>query len=491
MSRHVPVRAIVGRFTHEVQHAVIEEVLQEHPFEFVCNISTGRIAKHFDAVPKDRQQWFNSGEVRNCHYEGVDWTDLAPLDEELIEQMRHCEAVFMDLVSRLEWKRSIPYTVRKDWYYRHLRFWSDFIVRHRINLYIAAWIPHEIPDVVIYHLCKLWGIPTRHFEDVSITNDTSFFVCDMEESSVAIKSRYEQLLAEYDDVDDPDRVPLSEHYAQRYDALIQPKGELPPESVLHWSTYWGSVLHGVWRKPVAFLCYALGYCTPCGIRRAASAWRRWRSIRTCTAFYDAHTTEPDLNRPFVYLPLHFQPEASTVPLGGAYGCQLLIAQLLGACLPDDVFIYVKEHPHGSSWLMRSVDYYRDLLAIPNVRLIARNIDTFTLREHCRAVATVTGTAGIEALFRGKPVLLFGHRYYQYARGVYPIHSTEDLRRAVRAIFEERKAPTHMECRLFLKALEDVSIRGTLNPEYILISAFPPEEHVRVNAEVILDALRTL
>jgi hypothetical protein len=154
-------------------------------------------------------------------------------------------------------------------------------------------------------------------------------------------------------------------------------------------------------------------------------------------------------------------------------------------------IYVKEHPKESSWLSRDVEYYRELLSIPRVRLVARYMDTFALRERCVAVATGTGSVGFEALFRGKPVFMFGHRFYQYARGAYHIRTANDLRHAVEEVFLKGKTPSLMECRLYLKAMDETCVHGTTNPWDRMVSHLSDADHVRVNSEAILEELERM
>lgn len=418
----------------------------------------------------------------------MDFGSLLPIDEALVEDMRECEAVFMDMVARLEWKRQISFQTRRRWYLRHLRFWNDYIERHRINLYLSAWTPHEIPDIIIYYLCKKKGISVLFFECASMLRDTSFAEHDWEEGAIQIRHRYEELLREYNEVTDPLCIPLTPSYEERYRALTSAQGSKPPAYYRQWKPQWDKFIKTVRQTPAVLLRYAAQYCTLTGIKRLVSTWQRRRVIRARNAFYDTHAIMPDLNRPFVYLPLHFQPEQATTPLAGGFADQILIVGLLNSYLPDGVSIYVKEHPWDSGWLNRSVDSYKDFLELPKVRLIARSVDTFALREHCRAVATATGTAGAEALFRGKPVLLFGHRFYQYAPGVYRIRSADDCARAIHAIFVEQKAPTLFESRLHLKAMEDTRVHGALDPEHVDVSELPGEVHSTAHSQAILDKL---
>lgn len=490
-SMPTPIRAIVGRFSAGFSFRMIEQVLRDYPFEHCGIISSGTTPRYFHAIPPEHQHWFASSQIRGCEYPGVAWEKLLPLDEELIENMRECEATFMEMVTRLEWKKRVSYDTRKQWYFRHLRFWNDYITRNRINLYLSAWIPHEIPDIVIYYLCKLKKIPVVYF-GISSIRDTSFIEHDWQESNIQTGERYAEFLARTPDTTDPLTIPLHERFDQRYRALIRSSGEIPPlEQQEVDVSYTKSVYRVLLRTPLKLLRFALLYLTPSGISRACSAWQWRKARRKVDAFYDAHAVEPDLNHSFVYMPLHFQPEATTVPQAGGYEDQLLVAQMMDAYLPDDVLIYVKEHPRSSGTQKRGIEFYNKFLELKKVRFMPRTFNTFVLREHCRATVTSAGTAGFEGLFRGKPVLLFGHCYYQYAPGIYRIHTSGDCREAVRAVFTEGRSPTRLQCRLFMKAMEETGVHGVTDPFCFNVSRLTEEQNADACSAAIMEELRAL
>lgn len=485
-----PIRAIVGRFSEPFSAHIMERVLQDRPFEHCTIIASGIQPRFFSALPADHQRWFASSQVRGCEYPGTKWETLLPLDEELIENMRECEATFMEMVTRLEWKKRVAYATRKRWYFQHLRFWNDYIIKNRINCYLSAWIPHEIPDIIIYYLCKLRKIPVAYF-GISTIRDTSYIEHDWQESNSQTGKRYAELAAGTPEATDPLSIPLSEDFDQRYRALVRPAGEIPPlEQQEITVPFRKIVLRAFVQRPLHMLLVVLRYLTPSGVARAAKAWGRWARRRAALGFYDAHATLPDLQRPFVYMPLHFQPEATTVPQAGGYEDQLLVAQMLDACLPADVLIYVKEHPRLSNAQKRDADFYRRFLDLRNVRFVPRGFNTFTLREHCRATVTSAGTAGFEGLFRGKPVLLFGHCYYQYAPGVFRIHTVDDCRAAVRGIFEEGRKPTLLQCRLFLKAMEETRVHGVTDPFCYNVTHLTEEQNTQACSAALRHEVET-
>jgi len=480
------IRALVARFGPEYSFQAMEKVLQKTPFDYCGIISTGE-PRFFSSIPKEQQDFFVSSDIRGGKYDDVDFSALRPLDEELIEGMRECEAIFMRLVCRLEWKTQISYTERKRMYFRHLRFWNDYLIEKNITVFISAWLPHEIPDIIPYYLCKKRGIPVVCF-DVTTERDTSFIVHGYEESTAQLGKRYKELLQEYSTIKNIDDIVLNEQFTERFIALTQPEGQKPPLQQQKYPLYFDHLRLLLLTKPAAMLRHGFLYCTPSGIARAFGAWKRKKAIALYTAFYDKHAVEFDPKKKYVYFALHFQPEMSTVPMGGGFAEQVLVVQLLRAYLPDDVVVYVKEHPRQSSWLYRDEQFYQDFLDIDNVYLVARNTDSFALREHCMAVATITGSVGFEALFRQKPVFMFGHRFYQYANGVYPIRTHADCKAAVEAVFVHGERPILIESKLFLKAIEETRVYGLVNPWDHKVSHLTDSQHSLACSDAILEAL---
>ncbi|TSC59334.1 MAG: capsular polysaccharide biosynthesis protein, partial [Candidatus Peregrinibacteria bacterium Greene0416_62] len=172
----------------------------------------------------------------------------------------------------------------------------------------------------------------------------------------------------------------------------------------------------------------------------------------------------------------------------AFANQELMVQLVAAHIPPGVCIYIKEHP-AQGELFRSEAFYRSIRELPCVRFVPRSADSLRLIHNAKAIATITGTAGFEAIFRGKPVLMFGHRFCQYAPGTYMIRSTADCRNAMERIFQKGETQSPREVRLFLKAIEETTVPfegGQLRPDQA-----SREERARVMGEMVSRILEPL
>lgn len=125
--------------------------------------------------------------------------------------------------------------------------------------------------------------------------------------------------------------------------------------------------------------------------------------------------KPNLNQKFVFVPLHYQPEASTLVCAPMYEKQIFLIDSLAKSIPADTLIYVKEHYAFLGH--KKISFYRELYKYPNVRLINPWYDSHTLIKHSEAVVVLTGTAGFEAVLYRKPVILLGRIFYENAPGV--------------------------------------------------------------------------
>jgi len=98
---------------------------------------------------------------------------------------------------------------------------------------------------------------------------------------------------------------------------------------------------------------------------------------------------------------------------------------LASILPDDYYIYVKEHPNSFGGL-RSENFYLRLSNIPNLVLLDSSVSNYDLLANAKIIATITGTVGFEAISGGKPVITFGYSWYNNLPGVYRFCATLDI-----------------------------------------------------------------
>lgn len=126
---------------------------------------------------------------------------------------------------------------------------------------------------------------------------------------------------------------------------------------------------------------------------------------------------------FAFYPLHFEPEVSLQVFGRPFQNQIELARTLAASLPAGMLLLVKEHPRARGY--RSMNYYRKLLEIPNLRLVDSRLPTYVLVQRARLVAVVSGSTGLEAVICERPVVTFGIPVYNILHGNM-LHHAGDL-----------------------------------------------------------------
>lgn len=112
----------------------------------------------------------------------------------------------------------------------------------------------------------------------------------------------------------------------------------------------------------------------------------------------------DQQRPFVYFPMHLDPEATTLVFSPWSVDQAHVVEVLRRALPPDVDLVVKENP--KMWGVRPGAFYKRIRQAHGI-WIEPTTPSEALIERAAAIITLTGTTGIEALLLGKPVALLG------------------------------------------------------------------------------------
>ena len=259
-------------------------------------------------------------------------------------------------------------------------------------------------------------------------------------------------------------------------------------------------VHGIHLKEEG-RTYEQSYKGPWGRRRYYRDLERGnRKKRVMFERYVRAGERVDLSRPFVYVPLHFQPERTTSSLGGVFADQYLLVDLVARSLPEGWSVYVKEHPsqfypHFAGERSRHADLYGELAAIPRVKLASLAVSTFDLIDNSKAVATVTGTAGWEAVVRGRPALVVGSPWYRACHGVFVVPTVGAMREAL-AQTDQGFEIDHRKVRLYVKVLTERCARASLGynlPDEVEL-AMPLDQSVAAIADLFeryWDHLQTL
>jgi hypothetical protein len=405
----------VGIFGHQNIYRALEKIESEINFEYLASIEA-----HSAESSLRQDEILSYFDFLNLNFS----TDhCRPIDSELLRKMSVAENIYLKMLDRLDPNEEMTYEKRKHHYLKQVIYWNDYLEDREINHVLFFNFPHEMHDYVIYELCKLKGISKTILDDINFLPDTLFIVRDIEKSCEQIPLYLEKIKKS----NSISSLGKTKDYIESFwgkEKNETPKliKELIEEKNKKESRYFNFInfLHKIVnliKMPEKLFNIDLWY------RRKHSMEKKEDDL---FQYYDQHCEKtPDLKKKYIYLALHYQPECSSSPMGGAWVEQELIADIISKSMPEDYYLYIKEHPLQKKY-GRSRILYESVVKLPRTHLIDRNYSSFELLQSSVAVATITGTAGWEGFLNSKPVLKFGSSFYQYAPGVFKINSVEDI-----------------------------------------------------------------
>jgi hypothetical protein len=132
--------------------------------------------------------------------------------------------------------------------------------------------------------------------------------------------------------------------------------------------------------------------------------RRYKSATPYVQNFKDHESSD-----YIYFALHVDPEASTLIAAPFQANQTTIIEVLSKAIPLSSKLVIKEHPIMIG--KRPRGFYKKIAEMPNVVLIDPDTNSREVIEKSSAVATITGTVGLEALLLRKKVILMAETPY--------------------------------------------------------------------------------
>lgn len=439
--------------------------------EFFCKLSQhlGRKFKSaFIATDSGGKRFFKNAGVRS--YEVFSHRGVKNLD---IKKVRTFEKKY-SLNVWFAWSVSFPrgnaWKVRRD----EVLSYSQYVIEDFEKVlekekpdYFLCFGPAGYHHVLMYQMCEAKGI--KIIELPHGTLDERFSIrADLHDTRPLLEKRYEE------------KTNLSESEKKEAEKLLNRMLEEKKQVLVHdkvkesWSQFGKRFCKWAWRN-------IRGLRIPPEVKLV--------KYRLKERYFKARGLfeRPVKGEKFVFFPLHVQPEVATLIYGRWFVDQVALIENIAKALPADHYLYVKEHPKRMG--ARPLWYHKRIARLPNVRLLGQKEKTLDLIEQCSFVATITGTAGFEALLRQKPVLVFGDVFYMTSANVFKVRCPKDIPRFVNEALSFK--PPKEEVLRFLSAMKDATYPGwTLLNGPLNKRTFKPENMKKL-AEGVLAYMREM
>ncbi|WP_421775356.1 hypothetical protein [Gracilimonas sp.] len=329
---------------------------------------------------------------------------------------------------------SFSFNERQHFFRYLLRTWINILKEKEIELIIAPSIPHRVFDYALYIAADVLKIKFLTFKMTVWPGynlpfyDVDFLPSIGQEAGMGIdpvvKKYVEKVNSSYQTAE-PEymKKQASEagkglirrvlDYFLKYRLSSIPK--LLNSSKIYWKKRGKTLQNSNYLKIEFFGAFIKGY----------------RFKNNLKKYYESICDAYNRKEKYVFVALHYQPEETSCPSGKIFVDQVLMVEALSKHLPKNVSIFVKEHPSQFNPKMegqtgRNLSFYQKLEKIDRVKFISTSINSFHLIDNSLAVATLTGTVGVEALVRGKSAIVFGTAWYESLSGVIKINKRQDL-----------------------------------------------------------------
>lgn len=444
---------------------------------------------------------------------GREWS-RRPADPDLLRALAPWEGQVLKMMDRMDVEDSFPLHERTGLYHRLVAYWSAALAAQRPGVVFFSQMPHMIYDYVLYLVCRQAGVATVML-DMSSLPGRLLLLEDLEAGCVELAEAYQARLAAWRG----EPAALSDQAEAYWRRLRQDYDQaMPAYQRVHVQKIANQQAAASWKSRLAVAAsprlwaqklregrdFLLAPAPPNYLkvkgRRIEDSfmtglqWRLYRRRRAKAKLalgrhYASLTSVPDLDQPFVFAALHYQPEKTTSPQGGIFVHQTLMLELLAESLPPGWWIYAKEAPaqfmpHLRETAAKNPAFYDRLASLPRVRLLPVDLPSFALIDRCRAVATVTGTAGWEAAIRGKPALVFGYAWYRGCEGVAYTPDRASCAAALKRAAAGAWPVDPEKVRLFLQTLEEVGVWGYVENHAAQAAGIGPAENAASLAPAI-------
>ncbi len=419
------------------------------------------------------------------------------LSTEIIKDFVDCENLYLTITDRLNFF-PLPIKERKNAYQQLLLYWYSFFKKNPIDAIIFTATPHMGNDNIIYCVAKKLNVKTFYIQRTLMENrilvpddyrkinkvPAGYLKDEKKEKIIDIigKDLYNTLYGRSAWIKRSDHVnqkamnksllfALKEYLAVFFRFLrflFQGK----PTSVFYLND-------GCNKFIIGFICLYMNL-----------------KVRNLRNYYSKKCTKVNWKNKFVYFPLHFQPEKSTLPEGGIFENQLLVIDILSKSVPKGWVIYVKEHPRQFEKNdprrrhFRDSKYYDQILSHKNVRLIKIEEDSQQLLEKAVFTVTVTGSSGWQSLLKGKPCLVFGNPWYSGCNTCYTVGSIKECQEAIADIAKKKRSQVEMDVLKYLAYYKNRFVISTNDYMFVPQSRIPYSTLVNNLANRLYKLLQT-
>ena len=304
-----------------------------------------------------------------------------------------------------------------------LLFFDDVLQKYNPSLIFMQHAGENISNLLLYQIAKKMGIKVLMPSLETYMQNKIFLATDLENSEIS--NEFKKLMLNFNN--------LSQLYDEKF-IKNQNTGILNTVFDYGYNLNLTQKFHHYTKR---FFTNPESIYQNSGKTKINMIKHRWKTrfkIKEIEKFLESNSIKSIEDKKFLYFPLASEPEARILAQSPFYSNQIALIENIAKAIPIDYVLYVKEHPLQKIKLWRSIDDYKKILSLPNVKLVDINLNNQNLISKSQGIISISGGTGFEALFNKKPIILFSHAPYDVLSMVTKIKSfsslPEDISRAL-------------------------------------------------------------
>lgn len=352
---------------------------------------------------------------------------------------------------------------RESMFYSMFFYFTKLVRQKKVTMLVASEGPHSPAGMVLYGVARMLGLPTYHLAQNSII-PVAHIAKDFNGAKITLKNsyingRHEALVDDYvrrvfTVALEPYYMTLQKEYDFKKNRLLSRVAKSLRGIVKGIRTCGSSDGYGVYSKT-----YFKENKKPLLFNDQVS-----KRIAVLQSSYQHAVESFDFSIPFVYVPLHYEPERTSNPDGGEFYNVYDMLFCLRKLIPLDTPLVIKEHYSQFSKKLygyrgRSPLFYESVKGLGNVVFVDVNVPSSRLIRECLFVATQTGSAALEAAILEKKSVVFGAPWFLGTPNIYAYKTVSSFTELI-----ESEPHSKTEVADFLKSyLRSYCIPGLVNP----------------------------
>ena len=424
-------------------------------------------------------------ELRQAKFDYSKIREPIPIDYDIISKLSKYEPNLQNTIEDTD-GFNYSYHERKSYYYDILKYWNTVINYFNPNIIIFFNWPHTADCYSLYMLAKyFFSIDILFWDPFPLLNEKYHHI------GYTIEDLYLPFIKIYNS--DVKLVPSLE--VKKFLNQLRSRKGATSDYENDWVENIKKASKKGFRWKVFIILIIKTLTKGTGFKKMAVAWKKNKKPyylpnsrlnaleyfffveklreknKKLLKYYKPLCVEPDFEKNFIYFASSYQPEAVTESNAGVFQNIFLILDILSAIIPNDWVIYYKENPitfASAPWtrgaLRRNKYYYQRVNAYKNIQLVSSEINTFTLIDNSRAVATLAGSVAWEGALRGKPALSFGSAWYMGCKSIFRVKTLQDGREAINKILNGF-TPNQVDLESYAAAIESITVKTEINSKY--------------------------